>query len=47
MHHKRIVGLVLIMDFETNLDELDHDYVILLVIKDEIYFVSKGYSCIH
>ena len=38
MHHKRIVRLVVIMDFDTNLDELDHDYLILLVIKDEIYF---------
>ena len=48
MHQKRIVRLVVLMDFDTNMDELDHDYLILLVSKDEIYFfMNTVYSRIH
>ena len=47
MHHKRIVRLLVIIDFDTILDEIDHDYVILLVIKDDIYALNKGYTCIY
>ena len=31
---------VVIMDFDTILDEFDRDYEILLVIKDEMYFLK-------
>ena len=36
VHHKQIVRLVVIMNFDTSLEELDYDYLILLVLKDEI-----------
>ena len=42
LHHKQIVRLLVTIDFDTILDELDHDYLILLVIQNEIYFFKHG-----